>query len=69
VNWLPHHAGCAAKGMMAPTLTARLRMAVLLVLTTISVARASAAVHPVPLAPNTDAAKCLECHQGSGKRT
>jgi predicted CXXCH cytochrome family protein len=25
-------------------------------------ARASAAVHPVPLDPKTDAAKCLECH-------
>src|SRR5689334_4872446 len=24
--------------------------------------RASAAVHPVPLDKNTDAAKCLECH-------
>jgi len=30
-------------------------------------ARASAAVHPVPLDKNTDAAKCLECHEDKTK--
>ena len=29
--------------------------------------RASAAVHPVPLEPNTDAKKCLECHEDKTK--
>jgi len=29
--------------------------------------RASAAVHPVPLDPKTDAAKCLECHEDKSK--
>ena len=27
----------------------------------------SAAVHPVPLDPNTDSKKCLECHEGTAK--
>jgi predicted CXXCH cytochrome family protein len=31
------------------------------------VARASAAVHPVPLDKNVDAAKCLECHEDKSK--
>ena len=30
-------------------------------------ARASAAVHPVPLEPNADAKKCLECHEDKTK--
>jgi predicted CXXCH cytochrome family protein len=30
-------------------------------------ARASAAVHPVPLDPNTDSKKCLECHEETAK--
>jgi len=30
-------------------------------------ARASAAVHPVPLDKNVDAAKCLECHEDKSK--
>ncbi len=29
--------------------------------------RASASVHPVPLDKNTDAAKCLECHEDKTK--
>src|ERR1035437_4738262 len=29
--------------------------------------RAAAAVHPVPLDKNTDAAKCLECHEDKTK--
>ena len=33
----------------------------------LAVARASAAVHPVPLDKNTDAAKCLECHGDKAK--
>jgi len=33
-----------------------------LVLLALGATRASAAVHPVPLDKNTDAAKCLECH-------
>jgi predicted CXXCH cytochrome family protein len=53
--------------MAGPTMTAGLRMAVLLVLAALSVTQASAAVHPVPLAPNTDAAKCLECHADKSK--
>ena len=32
-----------------------------------SVARANAAVHPVPLDKNVDAAKCLECHEDKSK--
>lgn len=38
------------------------RAVLLLLVTAFSLARASAAVHPVPLDQNTDAAKCLECH-------
>ena len=53
--------------MVAPTLTASLRLAVFVVLTALFVTRAQAAVHPVPLAPNTDAAKCLECHAEKSK--
>ncbi len=30
-------------------------------------ARASAAVHPVPLEPNVDSKKCLECHEDTAK--
>src|ERR1700719_970635 len=29
--------------------------------------RASAAVHPVPLDPNVDSKKCLECHEDTAK--
>jgi len=29
--------------------------------------RATAAVHPVPLDKNVDAAKCLECHEDKSK--
>ena len=31
------------------------------------ISRATAAVHPVPLDPKTDAAKCLECHEDKSK--
>jgi len=30
-------------------------------------ARATAAVHPVPLDPKTDSAKCIECHEDKSK--
>ncbi|HLW52791.1 MAG TPA: cytochrome c3 family protein [Candidatus Angelobacter sp.] len=40
---------------------------VLLAMLLVSGARLSAGVHPVPLEPNTDAAKCLECHEDKGK--
>ena len=33
----------------------------------LSAAVAAAAVHPVPLAPNTDSAKCIECHEDKAK--
>ena len=33
----------------------------------LAAARASAAVHPVPLEPNTDSKKCLECHEDTAK--
>jgi predicted CXXCH cytochrome family protein len=31
------------------------------------IARATAAVHPVPLDPKTDSAKCIECHEDKSK--
>lgn len=68
MNWFPQGSGCAREGMMAnPILSASLRMAAVLVLAAVSVTRAPAAVHPVPLEPKTDAAKCLECHADKTK--
>jgi predicted CXXCH cytochrome family protein len=39
-----------------------LKMAVVLGLAVVCMPRAFSAVHPVPLDPKTDSAKCLECH-------
>ena len=50
---------------MGHRLTATLK--IILVLTAISLPRAFAAVHPVPLDKNTDGAKCLECHEDKTK--
>ena len=38
-----------------------------MVLLAMAATRASAAVHPVPLDPNADAKKCLECHEDKTK--
>ena len=43
-------------------LTAALKTTLFLVLTALSLTRAFAAIHPVPLDKNTDAAKCASCH-------
>src|ERR1017187_5026057 len=40
---------------------------ILFALIALLLSRASAAVHPVPLDKNVDAAKCLECHQDKSK--
>lgn len=40
---------------------------ILFVLAALLIARATAAVHPVPLEKNVDAAKCLECHEDKSK--
>jgi predicted CXXCH cytochrome family protein len=40
---------------------------VFIVLVALFASRAGAAVHPVPLDPKTDAAKCLECHDDKSK--
>ncbi len=53
----PRHAGCTLGR------TLRISIALFALLAT----RASAAVHPVPLDQNTDAAKCLECHDDKTK--
>ncbi len=53
----PRHAGCTLGR------TLRISIALFALLAT----RASAAVHPVPLDKNTDAAKCLECHDDKTK--
>src|ERR1700691_942473 len=59
--WLPESAAqLAAKGVVR-TLWICVGILVLLA------ARAGAAVHPVPLDKNTDAAKCLECHEDKTK--
>ena len=44
-----------------------LNVLALLLLIALSTSRAVAAVHPVPLEKNTDAAKCLECHADKSK--
>jgi predicted CXXCH cytochrome family protein len=51
------HRGC---GFCSPVLIFFALIALLL-------ARATAAVHPVPLDKNVDAAKCLECHEDKSK--
>jgi predicted CXXCH cytochrome family protein len=40
---------------------------ILFVLVALLMARATAAVHPVPLEKNVDGAKCLECHEDKSK--
>ncbi len=44
-----------------------LRLALALSFAAICIPRASGAVHPVPLDPKTDAAKCIECHEDKTK--
>ena len=40
---------------------------ILFALIALLLSRATAAVHPVPLDPKTDSAKCLECHEDKSK--
>ena len=40
---------------------------IFLALIALLIARATAAVHPVPLDPKTDSAKCIECHENKTK--
>ena len=40
---------------------------ILVTLIALLLSRASAAVHPVPLDPKIDSAKCLECHEDKSK--
>ena len=40
---------------------------ILFALVALLISRAAAAVHPVPLDPKVDAAKCLECHEDKTK--
>ena len=40
---------------------------ILVTLIALLLSRASAAVHPVPLDPKVDSAKCLECHEDKSK--
>ena len=40
---------------------------ILLAMVALLLSRASAAVHPIPLEKNVDAAKCLECHEDKSK--
>jgi len=42
-------------------------LAVFCLLLFLGLSRASAAVHPVPLDPKTDSAKCIECHEDKTK--
>jgi len=44
-----------------------LRLALALSFAAICIPRASSAVHPVPLDPKTDGAKCIECHEDKTK--
>ena len=44
-----------------------LRLALALSFAAVCIPRASSAVHPVPLDPKTDAAKCIECHEDKTK--
>jgi len=53
----------ANRGLHRPAFEVLIFFALIALLTT----RASAAVHPVPLDKNTDAAKCLECHEDKTK--
>jgi hypothetical protein len=45
-----------------------LRLALALSFAAICIPRASSAVHPVPLDPKTDGAKCIECHNSDDNR-
>ena len=45
----------------------RLFVLILLAVVALLISRATAAVHPVPLDPKTDASKCLECHEDKSK--
>jgi predicted CXXCH cytochrome family protein len=45
----------------------RLNVLVFFALIALLLSRASAAVHPVPLDPKVDSAKCLECHEDKSK--
>ena len=60
VTTLPHAQGWRPFPIMGHKFTAILKLVFLL--SAISLTRAFAAVHPVPLEKNVDAAKCLECH-------
>jgi hypothetical protein len=53
--------GIAIPGMV-------LRLALALSFAAICIPRASSAVHPVPLDPKTDGAKCIECHNNDDSR-
>jgi hypothetical protein len=48
----------------SPMQALMLRILLILTLTVLHQTQLLGAVHPVPLEPNTDAKKCLECHQG-----
>ena len=60
VTTLPHAQGWRPFPNMGNKFIAILKF--ILLLAAISATRALAAVHPVPLEKNVDAAKCIECH-------
>lgn len=64
---LPHRiwfrkkvANCGGRGLGLDVL-------ILFALVALMISRAGAAVHPVPLDPKTDSAKCIECHEDKSK--
>jgi len=63
VNLLPHGNSSARAASRCFGIGLRL----LILLTALLPIRALAAVHPVPLDPKTDSAKCIECHEDKTK--
>ena len=64
---LPHRVEFTTKGAPASACRLGRTLWIAIALVALLALRASAAVHPVPLDKNTDAAKCLECHEDKTK--
>jgi predicted CXXCH cytochrome family protein len=76
VNLLPHrirlgqkaaNRGGRALGAFPNIVFPRTHVAIFFALAVLFASRVDASVHPVPLEPNTNAAKCIECHEDKSK--